>query len=1215
MLLAVCASASALAQTGEPVITFKTNIYDTYGESNEFSIVIGMNGEGQYIDVDCGFGPVEYEAEAAVADSSYNISGTMISCQVSKEGIVKIYGDASQIDYFNAAGCYIESIDLSKLTNLLFLDLSHNELKSLDLTGLTKLQSIDIADNVFSAEHPFTPGTDKPDLAILTMNTVDYVDASLNLSDYPQLVSFDGYHSGIKTCDPTGCPELLRLTLDVTDVETVDVSKNTKLLILNISNTRITSIDVSQNPYLTQFFCDHTGSYNYEYKIEKLDLTNNPELVYLFCAGNKLTELDITKNPRLVTLSATDNYLTSLDVSQNPNLYIVEINKNCMDFATLPEVNENWNTYYYGQRNFTVDKSYPSGTELDFSSRVIREGTETDAIVYMVSETSPESGSELDSKFYTYENGKIKFTELSEVPEDSVYVAFANTAFPDAILRTDKFMIKKTDEYGKPSKAFSFTGVNGAISFGVGVAGATAENPKTFYVDFGDNSGNLVEFTATTSAVPETANVTGTKGYGPVIVYMPEGETLSAIDVRNVTLYSADPTPSASLRTLNLVNTGLYSIDLSWNRCLENLDLSGNNLYTLTLEGNNGSYAKNSLNNINLSNNKLSSITFNNLKAVHYLDISHNDLETIDFSDADYIKSLNVSYNKFDEIQLDYCSVLSHLDISHNNISEITLPTENNIEYMACNDNLFTLADVPERGAKLTEENYVYAPQADYQIATKGPGIDLSEMNRNGKTQYVWKDANGNALVEGVDYTNNNGLMKFLNTEVGNIYCEMSNADFPDFTGDVVYKTTAIEAAGMPTNEVASFTTTNNGDVVTLSLAAAQAGTALYFGWDGTENLSQYLLGTTYRIFSATTKAGVNVKVYTYEPTEKISVFSMSGATLSDCDLSKLTDAINVSIYNSGCPDIKLPESAALEELGLEGNNIAEFDPSKYPSLRLLGLTKNALTTIDLSNCANLQEAYLAYNNLTEVKFNNEKLWSLMLDHNQFTTIDLSGVPNLRQFSISNNKLTEIDVESLSKLIMLSVVGNCFTFKTLPLVKDTYAVYYYSNQAPIDAVCVDGKVDLSDQATVDGTATAYAWYLGMPVTNADTGELEGEILYEDTEYTVDGGVTTFLASFDDAVCLMTNEKLPNVYIYTNPLDVVSSGIETVKTDAVIAVTVKGNDVIVKTAEAGLPVNLVGMNGAVVRKAVTEEGATVLSGVEAGAYIVTVGNKGAKILVK
>lgn len=1221
LLIAVlCFVNTVNAQTSdEPIITFHTNIYDSYGEANQFSLVIGTVDPGQYIDIDCGYGKIEYETQQAVPDSLSQITGTFISCQVSKEGIVKIYGDPNQIDYFNASGCYISWIEFANPASIDVLDLSHNELERLDLSEMTNVQALYLSDNAFRAETPLKIGGNKPKLQILEISIIENMDESFNLSDYPALASFDGYNNqGLKRCDPTGCPNLMRLTLDVTPVETVDVSKNPYLMILNISNTKITSIDVSKNPYLKELYCDHTGSYNNGYKIEQLDITNNPNLIHLFCSGNKLTSIDISKCPNLVTLAATDNYLTSIDVSNNPELYIVELNKNCLDFATLPLDPGTWNTYYYEQRNFPVEKSYKKGHVFDYSARVLREGTVTEAVLYSVSESSPESASPVDESCYTYADGVLT---IKDVPQDSVYIAFANTMFPDAILRTDKFKVKSEDDYGKNVKVLSFTtGVaeGSTISFGVGVLGASNENPVEFYVNFGD--GNLQTFTATSTNVPAISNVTGTRvGYGAIEVYMQEGKDISAFDIMDVAMYSADVTAAATLRNLRIANAGLYSIDLSWNRCLETLDLSGNNFSTLSLAGNNGSYEKNTLRDINLSHNKLAEVTLNNVQAIKALDLSYNQLTSIDLSDADYILSVNLSNNMFETLDFTWCYEMTRLDVSHNNLTSIILPTESSIKYFACNDNYFTLSTLPEHGG-ISENNYVYAPQSDLIIPTKGPGIDLSEQNRviNGVgTQYVWKDASGNTLEEGTDYTNDNGRMVFKNIEAGNIVCEMTNAAFPGFTGDKVFKTTAIEAAGMPTNVVATFTTVNDGDAVSLSLAAAKSGTAVYIGWDGNENLSQYQLETSYRLFAAETKANTEVKVYTYEPTEKISVFSMTGAKLSSCDMSLLTDAVCINISDAGLSEIKLPaETGNLKELILDGNNFAAFDFSPYTALTTLSMNNNALTSIDVTGTPNLQLLSASYNQLKEVKLNNREMWALYLDGNNFSEIVLDGAPNISQLSLAHNQLSQINLDALTQLRAVALNNNCFTFKTLPLQKTNWSVYYYSNQAPINVTPENGVVDLSDQRAVDGTETVYRWFLDAPVQNEETGELEGEELIIDTEYTLTEGVTVFLRSFENVMCVMTNAKLPNVYIYTNLFDVESAGVESVNAASdEVTVIAMNNTVTVKASEAGMPINLYSVSGVLVYSSETVAGEAVISGVNSGIYVLTVGSKSYKVLVK
>ncbi|MBE6318520.1 MAG: hypothetical protein E7081_06060 [Bacteroidales bacterium] len=1208
---------TAKASETEPIITFKTNIYQTNGELNQFSLVIGGTEDGGYIDIDCGYGKVEYILEKSTVDSTQSISGTFVDCKVSSEGIVKIYGDASKIDYFNASGCYISEINLTQLSELAFLDLSHNELKDLDLSNLTKLQGLYLSDNPFNGDKSLIIGKNKPKLTILEMNTVDNIDQSFNLSDYPAMVSFDGYHNlGLNKLDPTGCPDLMRLTLDVTNVETLDISKNPNLLILNISNTRISSIDLSNNPYLTQLYCAHDGSFNEEYKLKTLDISNNPELVYLFCAGNNLKTLDISKCNKLVTLVATDNYLTSIDVSNNPQLYIFEINKNCLDFATLPFPNSNWNTYYYGQRNLHIAKYCKVDTILDFSSKVLREGTTTEAALYSVSESSPNSPTLLDASYYTYSNGKLK---ILKEHEDSVYIAFANSAFPEAILNTEKFKIKNESQIGIPDKALSFTSgvsVGSTISFCIGAEGATESNPVKFYVNFGD--GNKIEYT-TTTASPQTPNVNGTKnGYGSVEIYIPEGVTLSAFKIADVPMYSIDVKALASLRELSIINAGLYSIDLSWNRCLTSLNLSGNNFSSLSLAGNNGYYEKNALTDINLSNNKLTDIILNNVQAIKHLDLSYNELTTLDLSDADYILSVDLSNNLFESLDFTYCSIMTRLDVSHNNLSSIVMPTDCGLQYFACNNNNFTIATLPII-THINDENYIYAPQTDLAIPTKGPGIDLSNQNRiiNGVgTTYTWKDANGISLIEGSDYTNTNGYMKFLNTEVGEIVCEMQNAAFPGFNGDKVFKTTPILAAGMPTNEIASFSTVNDGETVTLSLAASQPNTAIYIGWDGNENLSQYLLGTTYQLFDAKTKAGVDVKVYTYEPEEKISVFSMSGATLSTCDMSKLTDAINVSITNAGLNEINLPISDNLKETALDGNNFTEFNASKFPNLTTLSLNNNALTTLDVTNNPSLQVLSVASNQLNEIKLNNNNIWALYLDNNKFSEIDLNGVPNVSQFTITNNQLSEINVENLTQLKMLGLTGNKLTFKTLPKVKSSYIVYHYSNQAPIDiSQTSEGIINLADQAIVDTTKTVYRWFLGTPIIN-EYGELEGEELILDTEYTIENGVTTFLNDFEGVICVMTNSKFPNLYLYTNLIDV-TAGVECIISDNPSSIViVEGNNIIAKTDVGNsTTANLITTNGAIIGSTTTIDGTATFNNVADGIYIITIGNESYKVAIK
>ena len=259
-------SLSALGQDEKPIIEIKTNSYVQNGEANVAAVVISGINAG-YIDVDCGYGRQEYELlQRSFNEETGSLTGTYISCNVSKDGYIKIYGDAENIDMLNISGCYATDIEISSLVNLDVLNCEHNELNALDLTNNKKIVMLYIDDNPFTVSAPVIG--EKPDLVLLEMGKTDKVDPNFDLSNYPKMVSFSAYaNSGLTSIDPTGCPDLQRLSIDVTPVSSIDLSKNEKLTILNVSDTKITELNLSKNAALMHLICDHSASVYSQYKI------------------------------------------------------------------------------------------------------------------------------------------------------------------------------------------------------------------------------------------------------------------------------------------------------------------------------------------------------------------------------------------------------------------------------------------------------------------------------------------------------------------------------------------------------------------------------------------------------------------------------------------------------------------------------------------------------------------------------------------------------------------------------------------------------------------------------------------------------------------------------------------------------------------------------------------------------------------------------------
>ena len=1207
---AITLSAAAGTPGQTPVMSLTSSLAQSGGADSYFVMYMGSTTDQTVImetdaeKVEVTVGPATYDP------TTQAIKSTQIAAKIGSSGKVNIYAeDAAAIDYLNCEGLYIRTLDISKLSNLEILNLNHNELESLDLSAFTKLQSLEITDNPFNVS-PLVVGTNKPDLAILTLDLVQNLSPAFDLTGYPALQSFSAWAvTTLQSIDPSGCPQLRRLSIDNTNVAHLDITRNPELLILNISDTRITDIDLSPVPKLQQFYCDHqSATINPDIKLSSLDVSCCPDLIYLFCAGNKLTTLDLSKNTALVTLNCSHNLLTALDLSKNTMLYDVTYSYNNMDYVTMTPDPGTWGNWYWEQNDMKVDYSYPVGATIDLSDRVIIDGSETFMSLRGFNPTNPDGEDyEIEQDAYTYSNGVIT---LLKVLPDSVRAEFYNPLFPDHTLNTTRFKVKSAEEYGRPSAVSTFTtGANPGeqLAMRIGVIGASQQNPKTIYIDLGD--GNPAEFTITTQDMPATPNVTAKiADYGTKHILVPDGVTISALGI-NQQLYSIDTDKMTQIIDLDLSGCGLYSVDLRYNYLLNRLNLADNNLYTVDLEGFNNAWNKQWLTDINLSHNNLSEFSVPDNRTLTDLNLAGNNISQLMLSDADNLVNLDVSGNSLTRLDLHYSLLLQSLNAASNRLSEHTLGEGVSLKTLDVSDNAFTFATLP---LDADAENFVYAPQQTLTIPTKGPGVNLTAqyVTINGKSSaFAWFKADGTPVAEGTDYTINKGNTRFINTEMGNVYCEITNAALPALT----LRTTEIEASEAPTHIIASFTTPVGGEIADLSFACTEGTTALYFDWGGNGDLTQYPVNDTYTLYSATTVKDADVKVYTYGDDDRISVFSISDVTMSRFDGSDLVDAMCIALANAGLTDdnLTLPEGNKVTELNLSGNKLETVDISGYTDMRLLYLSGNLLRDFDFTPFKQLEVAMNDNNYLSSVTLDNPIMWGLSLNDNMLSGIDLTKLPQIEQIGLANNKFKTLSLDNLPFLKAVNLVGNYFNFATLPLRQDAWLSYSYLNQANI-TVQPDGKnVDLSFTAeSQDGTPTAFEWFTERPVLN-DDGILEGNRLEIDTDYTLDGATTTFLGNYPEVVCVMTNASFDGLYLYTTPISM-SEGVASVSADDIRVTTADGS--ITVTTPAAIPVALYTVGGSLVGQR-NIDGTTTFSHLAPGIYILTTPAGPFRVMVK
>ena len=1131
---------------GEPAITIKTNAYATLGATNKFSILIGVTAEKEYYDIDQGFGTEEFEATYATIDSEGTWHGSVLSCRVSKEGEIKIYGDPEKIDVIKAIGCYITEIDLSKCVNLDILNLEHNELKNLDLTPNTKLEAIYLSDNPGTPETPIIIGTPKPDLRILEVDIIDNFDPAFH-PDYPNLQALDCYYNrGLKNLDLSGCPNLINLVVEMTSVESLDLTPVPDMWHLNISESRIRDIDLSKVPKLTEFLCTHSsGSFNTDVKIKSLDLSHNPELNYLAASDNELTSLDVSKNPKLKTLYLRHNDLSSIDLSANEALLSLDITDNRFTYSTLPADRTTMNEYYYGQQPYRVAHSLAAGSPIDFST-MLRDGSNT--YVRVMSAPIGTEPAEVSVDAYAWADGKLTFHQTFA---DSLYVEFANSELSDYTLTTTRFMVKNADEIGKPSQIVSFMTMKSAdLNFKAGVRGATPEAPRKLLVDFGD--GEQKEFLVTSEDAATL--ISGKPADYTIKIYMPEGEILSALNFDGQRLLSLDLKAATELRYLSARGCSLSRVDLVNNRCLAELDLANNSLSSLDLAGADGSYEKNFLAHIDVSGNKISSLNIVNTSGCHYLDLSDNRLTEFSLKNYDNMRHLDLSGNQLVTVNIAYLSNAEYIDLSNNNLAEIEGVSEMPLlaDFNLSGNNL-TLATLPYIAN--ADTRYVYAPQSKIKIAAKAPSVALPAQNvtvNGNSTQFKWVKTDGTALVEGTDYTIKDGLTRFLTIDGDAVHCEISNAAFPAFTGENVLATTDVLPMGAPTTVIATFTVNDVREDAQIGFRTKNVSN-VYVDWtgDGIDFKDYPTSGTAY-VYSTDVPAVVGKKavLYTYDDPSDITVFSITGIGMDDFDGSALSDLTLFGLYGSGlAPEkIEFPVKAPISELCLTETKFESIDLSEYPALEHLVLGDAMIEEIDLSKAPKLLTAALGKNRISSVKLANPVLWGLDLAGNALSALDVSGAPALQQLVVSNNQFSEIDLSPIKNTLQaLTLDGNRFTFATLPRKVDFPALgnaFYYGGQASVDVEVVDGKVDLSAQARVGDTETVYTWYYGEVSVDENTGELVGEILTcegDDPEYTIENGITTFHVNYTEPViCVMTNEVYPNLMLYTPYLNISGS---------------------------------------------------------------------------
>ncbi|MHC1702540.1 MAG: T9SS type A sorting domain-containing protein [Tenuifilaceae bacterium] len=955
----------------------------------------------------------------------------------------------------------------------------------------------------------------------LKSNTIKLYGANINYIDLQS--------RNLTSIDVTNNTVLQYLFLMYNQLASIDVTKNIALVRLNINENVIPSIDLTKNVALLYLEC-------YKNSLSNLDLTQNILLKEVYCGTNQLTTIDLSKNVSLNRFDCWKNNITSLNLETNTALTILDISYNQFTSIDISK-NTALESLYCGDNKLSsLDLSYNTALKgLSFSRNNL---------------TTIDLSKNTLLTSLSCQNNQLTALDVSK-----------NTALTYLNCVANKLTFSTL-----PIKQPSWTTYNYSMQ-------AYLTLPKNKYalgeeIDLSNQliaGGNTTIYVwRTPDFVTLTKDVDYTENNGKFTFIKELGDYLYcqmtnasfpdfSLSTEKISISSSSPNITL-ITTSNIGNTMYFQMMATISNATIQVDWGDGVLVDYIIGSNTYYYIS-------------KAITGNNIKiygvGISYFSINNGyNIVSLDVSKATTLNSLYLGGNKISILDVSTLTKLITLDCKYNRITSLDLNNCTSLRYIDCSSNKLTFTSLPLIKAEWI--TYTYSPQLKLPLPKKNytlnEEIDLSsQLTINSvTTNYKWKTKSGVTLTAGTDYTESNGKFNFLNAVNDSIYCEMTNAIFPNLT----LNSTAIE---LPQEPILTMnTTTTIGSSFSFIIRASEENIPVKVNWgDGTitnhnvftsnSTINGTIKSNTIRVYGSKiiyidviSKNLTSIDISNNKP---LKYFFCKGNQLTTLDVTKNTELINLdcssnllttldvtkntalvklSPYSNSLNGLDVSKNLVLSELNCSYNeNIKTLDISKNIKLEYLYCAINGLTAIDVSNNPALIKLVCRDNNISSLNLNNNtKITNLGCDNNKLTTLDVSNIAALTYFDCHGNKLNTLDVSMNNALVNLYCESNHFIFSSLPIKKQSWANYTYSPQAKMvlqkKNYTISETIDLSNQFTTNGNTTSYTWKT-----------MGGTTLYSGIDYITTNGVTTFLKTKTDSVyCQMTNATFPGLTLTT-----------------------------------------------------------------------------------
>ena len=421
--------------------------------------------------------------------------------------------------------------------------------------------------------------------------------------------------------------------------------------------------------------------------------------------------------------------------------------------------------------------------------------------------------------------------------------------------------------------------------------------------------------------------------------------------------------------------TGDNYVDVNAIKTVTTVDASSKNISDLT-----GIEGFESLINLNIRENTISSIDLTNNINLETLDVFTNNLTQIDVSKNTKLKEFHIGANQITNLNVSMLPDLMKLwTFNNTNLALLDLTNNTLLEVLNCSSN------------------------------------NIAELNLNNNLELQVLYCDSNVIME-LDLSNNGILTQLIATYNNLNSLSVKNGNNTNITAFFTVGNTNLDCIEV---DDSTYSTTNWTDVdnqTTFNTSCPK------FTMIPDSNFEEYLENEGYG--NGTPNDGL-VRKDLIEVVENLNIESKNISDVTGLeDFAALTE---LNAKNNSISQVDVSQNTNLEVLFLANNTISNLDISQNLALKTIDVGENDLTFLEVSQLANLQSLSVYKNNLTTINlYSNKELLAFIANENQLINVDIRENNKLFWIDVDDNALEDLTIKNGNNNIItqFSASGN-----------------------------------------------------------------------------------------------------------------------------------------------------------------------------------------------